>query len=135
MNRLALRDLPHSITGQISALVPVHSLREIANIFGGEHEEFLNVYFTDKLIFIEGLGVTLSSRLVEAQFPHYEQVLPKEFTGIAVTQRQPLIEALERVILVSSTIKINFSAVKMVITAREPDKGQAYEELLLDFSG
>ncbi len=135
VNRLALRDVPVESGFQKTALVPVHSLREIANIFGNNNEEKLTVHLTDKLIFIKGSGITLSSRLVEAQFPRYEQVVPKEFNGVVAVERNEFIEALERTSLVSNSIKINISENGMIITAKEPDKGRSYEELPVEFSG
>jgi DNA polymerase-3 subunit beta len=135
VNRLALRDINVNADFQKTALVPVHSLREIANIFGNNTEEKLNIYLTDKLIFIKGSGITLSSRLVEAQFPRYEQVVPKEFNGIVGVAKNEFIDALERTALVSNSIKINISEKGMIITAKEPDKGRSYEEVPLDFSG
>lgn len=135
VNRLAIKDVSVKSSVQGMALVPVRALREIANIFGNNNEENLNIYISNKLIFINGAGVTFSSRLVEAQFPRYEQVIPKEFIGSCQIKRTDLIEALERTSLVSSSIKINLSAKGMVITAKEPDKGRSYEELPIDFSG
>jgi DNA polymerase-3 subunit beta len=135
VNRLALRDLTVTADFQKSALVPVHSLREIANIFGSNNEEKLIIHITDKLIFIKGAGITLSSRLVEAQFPRYEQVVPKEFNGVVGVNKSEFIDALERTALVSNSIKINISEKGMIITAKEPDKGRSYEEVPLDFSG
>jgi DNA polymerase III, beta subunit len=135
VNRLALRDIPVNADFQKSALVPVHSLREIANIFGNNNDEKLIIHITDKLIFINGSGITFSSRLVEAQFPRYEQVVPKEFNGIIGVNKNEFIDALERTALVSNSIKINISEKGMIITAKEADKGRSYEEVPLDFSG
>lgn len=135
VNRLALRDIPVTADFQKTALVPVHSLKEIANIFGGNSEEMLQVSITDKLIFINGSGITLSSRLVEAQFPRYEQVVPKEFNGMVIVRKDDFVDALERTALLSSSIKININGDGMVITAKEPDKGRSYEEVQVEFSG
>ncbi|HBE77216.1 MAG TPA: DNA polymerase III subunit beta [Firmicutes bacterium] len=135
VNRLAVRDLKVNEDFQKTALVPVHSLREIANIFGSNNEEKLKIHITDKLIFIHGSGITFSSRLVEAQFPRYEQVVPKEFNGTVVINKDEFVAALERTALVSNSIKISISEKGMIITAKEPDKGRSYEEIPLDFTG
>ncbi len=135
VNRLALKDLAVNTDLQKNALVPVHSLREIANIFGGNSEERINVYLTDKLIFIKGSGIILSSRLVEAQFPRYEQVVPKDFSGTVQVKRNEFIDALERTSLVSNSIKININNNGLIITAKEPDKGKSYEEVGIELDG
>ncbi|TCL76333.1 DNA polymerase III beta subunit [Hydrogenispora ethanolica] len=135
VNRLALKDTPVQSDFQKTALVPVRALREIANIFGNSNEELLNVFLDDKFIFMKGLGITFSSRLVEAQFPRYEQVIPKEFNRTVKVQRSEIIEALERTALVSYSVKLSIKDQQLQITAKEPDKGRSYEELHIEFEG
>lgn len=135
VNRLAVKDISVKSGVQKNALVPVRALREISNIFGGNPEDTLDVYIGEKLIYLTGAGVTFSSRLVEAQFPRYEQVIPKEFQGSILINRSMLIDALERTYLVSNSIRLGISAKGVIITAKEPDKGRSYEEIPVDFTG
>lgn len=135
VNRLAVKDISSKSDTQKTVLVPVRAMREIANIFGNNPEETLDIFIGEKLININGAGVNFASRLVEAQFPRYEQVIPKEFKGELSLNRSLLIEALERTSLVSNSIRMNISAKGVVITAKEPDKGKSYEEIPADFSG
>jgi DNA polymerase-3 subunit beta len=135
VNRLAIRDLSIQGDAEGIALVPVRSLREIANIFGMNSEEKLRVVLTEKMLFIEGAGVTFSTRLIEAQFPRYEQVIPKEFQGMVELDRDRFISALERTALVSSSIKLTIQVDKILITAKEPDRGKSYEELSAEVDG
>ena len=135
VNRLAVKDITVKTSIQKNALVPVRALREISNIFGSNPEDILDIYIGEKLIYITGAGVTFSSRLVEAQFPRYEQVIPKEFQGSLVISRTLLIEALERTSLVSNSIRMGISEKGVIITAKEPDKGKSYEEIPVDFNG
>jgi DNA polymerase-3 subunit beta len=135
VNRLAIKDIPVKSSGQASALVPVRALREIANIFGGNTETTLEITINEKLIFIIGAGVKFSSRLIEAQFPRYESVIPKDFNGTVIVNRNELIDALERTALVSNSIKIYLTSPELIINAKEPDKGNCKEEVEVDFSG
>jgi DNA polymerase-3 subunit beta len=135
VNRLAIKDIPVKSEINKMALVPVRALREIANIFSGNNNANVDVYINEKMIFIQGEGIKFSSRLVEAQFPRYEQVVPKEFSGNAIIDRNQLIEALERTALVSNSIRMSLSGSEMVIHAKEPDKGNCKEEISIDFSG
>lgn len=135
VNRLAVKDIPVKTGIKKTVLVPVRALREISNIFGANPEEILDIYIGEKLIYLTGRGVTFSSRLVEAQFPRYEQVIPKEFQGNILINRNMLIEALERTSLVSNSIRLSISDQGVIITAKEPDKGKSYEEISVDFKG
>jgi DNA polymerase-3 subunit beta len=135
INRLAIRDINIQGTAQGTALVPVRALREIANIFGGATEEILQVVVNEKNLLINGMGITFSTRLIEAQFPRYEMVIPKEFHGELEIKRDQLISALERTALLSNSIKVAIMVDKIVITAKEPDKGRSYEEINAEING
>jgi DNA polymerase-3 subunit beta len=135
VNRLAVKDIPIQNGFNKTALVPVRALREISNIFGANPEDNLDIYIGEKLIYLTGSGVTFSSRLIEAQFPRYEQVIPKDFQGSISINRTMLIEALERTSLVSNSIRLSISDKGVIITAKEPDKGKSYEEIPVDFKG
>lgn len=135
VNRIAVKDLPVKGGSQGTALVPVRSLREMAAIFGGFEDEGLQIYFNEKLIFVVGKGITFSSRLIEAQFPRYEQVIPKDYLGSFVVNRSEFIQALERTSLVSTSVKIQVQEPNLIMTSKEPDRGRSYEEVKIDFSG
>ncbi|HOJ77251.1 MAG TPA: DNA polymerase III subunit beta [Bacillota bacterium] len=135
INRLAIRDIPINCQLQTTALIPVRSFKEIANIFGNSADEDLEVSISDRVLFVKGLGINFSSRLVDAQFPRYEQVIPKEFKGTLKVKRDQFISALERSALVSNSVKIKIGNQQMILTAKEPDKGNAFEEIEVDVSG
>jgi DNA polymerase-3 subunit beta len=135
VNRLAIRDLQIQGSDEGTALVPVRALREMANIFGSTDETVLEVMITDKNLRIAAFGITFSTRLMETQFPRYQTVIPQDFKGELEIKRNQLVGALERTALVSSSIKFAITAQKIVITAKEPDKGRSYEEAPAEING
>lgn len=135
INRLALKDISVNENITKTALVPVRAMKEIASIFDNNLEEPLQIKINDKAIFIKNGAISFASRLVDTKFPKYQQVVPQEFGGSFVCDRSSFIEALERTLLVSSSVKINISDQGMRITSKEPDKGIAYEEVSIDFTG
>lgn len=135
INRLAIKEIPVDGSLQTSVLVPVRALKEVMNIFGNNSEEILQISLSDRIILINGSGISFSSRLVEAQFPRYEQVIPKEFTGSYLVKRSNLIDALERSELVCHSVKMKVSPEHLEITAKEPDKGHSFEEVPIEMNG
>jgi DNA polymerase-3 subunit beta len=135
VNRLAIRDIKVQGSNSCTALVPVRALREIANIFGGTDKNGLKIGITDKNLQVVAFGITFTTRLIEAQFPRYEMVIPKDFKGELEIKRDQLIGALERTALVSNSIKFAVDVDKIVITAKEPDKGRSYEEMKAEING
>ena len=82
-------------------------------------------------------GVTLSVKLIDAQFPDYEQVVPKQIHKKAIISRQHLIDALRRISLLSSDkswgVRMTFSTGLLQITSDNPDLGEAREEIEIEF--
>lgn len=135
VNRLAVKSLAIEANLNNQILVPVRAMRELATIFGNNAEEELTIALSNRVVLIKGLGISFSTRLVEAQFPQYEQVIPKEFNGSLKIQRSELIAALERSVLISNSIRLKISDEQMEITAAEPDKGHCFEIVPANISG
>lgn len=86
-------------------------------------------------MFVRYGAVTLAVKLIDAQFPPYEQVIPKDHTILATIERKPLIDALKRAKLACSEVrgvKFDLASGKLVITSDHPERGTATETLTAD---
>ncbi len=76
---------------------------------------------------------TLSVKLIDAQFPPYEQVIPKENGKVAIAPRHALLEALRRISIMSSDktwgVRLALGKGTLTVTSDNPDLGEAKEEL------
>ena len=83
--------------------------------------------------------VTLVMRLIEGEFPNYNQVIPKDLTQHLILPTDVLVQALRRVALLSSersrAVKLELSDGQLVISSSNPDLGDAREELDVDYGG
>ncbi|MGE5598560.1 MAG: DNA polymerase III subunit beta [Bacteroidota bacterium] len=129
INRLALREIAIQSSADAHVLVPVRALREVQGIFAGENEETISIQVGAKQIFLTAAGVTFSSRLIEAEFPQYEQVIPKSFVGEMVVGREAIAGALERASLVTDTVKLTVSGGMLYLRGDDTANGQTFEEL------
>ncbi|MGE5527967.1 MAG: DNA polymerase III subunit beta [Patescibacteria group bacterium] len=129
INRLAMRETEGGITHPTRALIPVRALREVTAIFSGDAEEEVAVLIGGKQAFFSASGVSFSTRLVEAEFPQYEQVIPKSFVAEMVVNREALAAALERAALVTDTVKMTISGGMLYLRADDAAVGQTFEEL------
>ncbi len=114
--RLAMRDLP----GQSSAilgdaqkvLVAAKGLAEVQRLAGdGQIEVVLGE--RDAVFRTRAAEVTV--RLIEADFPNYEQLIPTDFANRLVVDKQALRDAVERVMVVgqgrdSANVKLEMTA-------------------------
>ena len=78
-------------------------------------------------------------RLIEGEFPNYQQVIPKEMGAQVLLNADLLIQALRRVVLLSSersrAVKFELTESQLVISSNNPDLGDAREELDIEYSG
>ena len=101
-------------------------------------EDFVKI-FTDKTkIIIKSENTTIISRLMEGQYPKYNQLIPQESPKIAIVNILQLISALERVAIMvnerTSIVKFEFKENKLILTADTPDSGASEDEIDIDFA-
>jgi DNA polymerase-3 subunit beta len=125
-----------SAGGEDSVLVPRKALQELQRLEGegkleyrrGEHH----------LSFLLGRR-ELICRILEGTFPDYERVIAKDNDKKALFDRKPLAEAVQRVALLTGdrarAVRLQFSPGQMVISAANPDLGEATEEVPCDYDG
>lgn len=83
--------------------------------------------------------VGLSVKLIDGQFPPYEQVIPKDNERAVVLSRLALLDALKRVALMSSDktwgVRIGVEKGKLLVESDNPDLGAAREEIDVPYKG
>jgi DNA polymerase-3 subunit beta len=78
-------------------------------------------------------------RLIEGEFPNYNQVIPKDLTRSLILPTDEFVHAVRRVALLSSersrAVKLELDEGQLVISSSNPDLGDAREELDVDYAG
>ncbi|PIE06217.1 MAG: DNA polymerase III subunit beta [Sorangium cellulosum] len=87
-----------------------------------------------------GIGDTkFSVKLVDAQFPAYQQVIPQTTERRVRAPRAALVDALRAVSLAASDrtggIKLSIESGTMRITSESPESGDGFDEVPVDYSG
>ena len=138
--RLAVRDLP-GVTllpeGQ-KVLVGAKGLGELQRLLGDGAAE---VYLGERYVTFRLAGTELTARLIEGDFPNYEQLVPSGYPNRLTVDRDAFAQAVERVSLVggtsrdSSPIRLAMSADGLELSATAQDVGQSYEPVEAKFVG
>jgi len=141
-HRLACVD--HEIEGDASALasgviIPRKGLGELKRLVDEADSEEIELAFANNSGLARRGDVTLVMRLIEGEFPNYNQVIPKELTQHLILPTDILVQALRRVALLSSersrAVKLELTDGQLVISSSNPDLGDAREELDVDYGG
>lgn len=123
-----------------SVIVPRKGFHELKRILSDiEPEATVEVGFSENsAVFRVGMAV-LTTRLIEGQFPDYEQVIPKTANRQVKIGRVAFSDALRRVSLLSQGraygVRFEFSEDILKLIAEDPEFGDAQESLQVDYKG
>jgi DNA polymerase-3 subunit beta len=144
--RLAVRELTWSALApdiEAAVLVPAKTLGEAAK--GGTDGSEVRLSLgagagvgKDGLLGISGNGKRSTTRLLDAEFPKFRQLLPAEHTAVATINVAELTEAIKLVALVAdrgAQVRMEFGDGSLRLSAGADDVGRAEEDLAVDFVG
>jgi len=136
--RLAMRELTATAEGEARALVPERALTEVGRAAGGEEKSEAELLVDQSQVTFRVGKLTLTSRLIEGEFPNYRQLLPEGYENQLSSSRQQLVDAVRRVGLLareSSPVKMEFNALGVRLSSSSPDLGEAVEVVEAKYEG
>lgn len=122
---------------EFDMIIPAKAVQELIKILSWDGNVQI-VPSQNQAIF--NLGETyLVSRLIEGNFPNYEQVIPKGEKTKAQVKREDFLQAIRRTSLLTSpdspAVKLDFVKGKILISSRAPNLGEAKEEIAAEITG
>jgi DNA polymerase-3 subunit beta len=144
-HRLAVAEQDVSKTGskgapqEIKAIIPKKAALEMRRLLeeSGDGEPMIG--FTKNLMIFRKSGLLLTSRLMEGNYPNYQQVIPKESHRKTLVPRVEFESALRRVSVLSkdkaNAVKLTFAPGVLTLFSSNPDYGEATEELGVHYEG
>ena len=144
--RLAVRELTWSTDSadmEAAVLVPAKTLAEAAKAGPDGADVHLSLgagsaVGKEGLLGIRSDGKRSTTRLLDAEFPKFRQLLPTEHTAVATIGVAELTEAIKRVALVAdrgAQVRMEFGDDAVRLSAGADDVGRAEEDLPVAFSG
>ena len=134
-HRLALARSAVDADVEMAGIVPRKAVQEITRVLGGA--ERVDLAVGESKFYVRTEGFELVSKLVEGQFPNYEQVIPKSSPLRLVVEREPLLAAIRRVAVVADDrtrpVRLTASAGQVRLSAQSQELGEAEETLPAEF--
>jgi len=138
-------EVPAASAGSI--ILPAKTVNELLRML--DKGEKLKISFNDRRAAFQintdkdGSGlidsIYLYSKVVEGNYPNYNQVIPKETHQRIKLERELFQQCVHRAALVcnekSNSVKIKLSSNLLEITAQSPDFGEAHESMAIAYSG
>ncbi|MFQ5839156.1 MAG: DNA polymerase III subunit beta [Candidatus Methylomirabilales bacterium] len=140
-HRLALATAPRAEVqgeGISEALIPRKALLELGKLLKDEEGEAQVHAVDNQLIFILDRNI-LTARLLEGQFPNYQQVLPTTSSAGAMIRKEDLLGALRRTSTIvgdrATPTILELKTGRLVVSCSNADLGDAREEILIEYRG
>jgi DNA polymerase-3 subunit beta len=136
--RLAVRDLVATASGEAKAIVPERAMSEAGRAAAADEKSTVEIFIDESQVSFKIGTLTLTSRLIEGEFPNYRQLLPEATESRLTVSRQQLLDAVRRVGLLArdtTPVRMEFNALGVKLSSSSPDLGQAVETVEARYEG
>lgn len=134
---MAEQDLEFPQSNECDIIIPTKAVNEIQRLLGDEGEVILRVGAGQ--MGLEMDSYTLTSKLIEGNYPNYRQVIPGDTKERIALEREPLLRTIARVSLLlvdkSNSVKLRFTRDNLKVEANAPDVGEAHEDMPISYKG
>lgn len=140
-HRLSLieRELPGEFKLKGGVIIPRKGLMELKRLLDEAPDAECHLGFAENSALFKKPGLTMVMRLIDGQFPEYQRVIPKEGEKVVMVFKTRFLESLKRIALVASEkshgVRISLENNKLLITANNPDLGEAKDVLEVAYRG
>ncbi|MFH0732831.1 MAG: DNA polymerase III subunit beta [Candidatus Omnitrophota bacterium] len=121
----------------IKVVVPSKTIQEISKMLGTEGQATIS--FDENQAMFNINETRIISRLIEGEFPNYEQAIPKQYKDILTIEKEKFLLAIKRAALLttpdSQAIRLDVFKDKVVVSKIAPNIGEAKEELGCSYVG
>src|SRR4029077_7985960 len=125
-------------TGEIEANIPARALRELARILAGEGVDAAGITLQQNQAIFEAGSITLTTRLIEGQFPNFRQLLPESYEHDVRLPRGEFLDVVRRISQLAqrnAPLRFSFEPGELTVSAETPDVGDARETMPAAFEG
>ncbi|GIU97771.1 MAG: DNA polymerase III subunit beta [Actinomycetota bacterium] len=136
--RLAVRELVATADGEARAIVPERAISEAGRAAALGDKGTVEIRLDEAQIAFRAGGLTLTSRLIEGEFPNYRQLLPEGHENRLTVSRQGFLDAVRRVGLLArdaTPVRLEFNALGVRLSSSSPELGQAVETVEAEYQG
>jgi len=127
-----------SVAKKCQAIVPRKGVLELARLLDGE-QDTIELQLGSNHIRVQAGAFTLTSKLVDGQFPDYEKVVPSDASRMLEGDRETLRHAFQRASILSNEkyrgVRLIVSPEQLTIQANNPEQEEAEEIVAVEFNG
>jgi DNA polymerase-3 subunit beta len=139
-HRLALHET--TVEGNddtMNLLVPTKASKELTKILRDAEEDKLEITTDEQLVKFRTEETQMISRLIDEDFPDYDQVIPQDYEKRVTLDRNRLLDAVKRVSLMADEktrrLLLDLEPSRLTVRAEASEEGGGEEVLEVEYSG
>ncbi len=133
------REFPETLPFKEGVILPNKAMRELHKLLDSGGEGKVAYEEKDRRVYFRLGGVDLIAKLIEGQFPDYQQVIPSKLENKIQVNRERLEKSVRQVAVMaaepSRQVRVSFQSGAMNIAASTPDLGEAQDSIETGYSG
>jgi DNA polymerase-3 subunit beta len=140
-HRLAYSSIDEENAANIKSkvILPRKSVLELVRLLDTNSEAEVSVCIGENHFRIITNDFTFTSKLINAQYPDYDKLIPRSVENTAVASREPFKQALVRASILSNEkfrgIRLQLEKDQLRIVANNPEQEEAEETIVLEYQG
>jgi DNA polymerase III subunit beta len=140
-HRLAFSSIQNTNMGdtKLRVILPRKSVLELMRLLSAEEAENIKVCIGEHHFRVVTTDFTFTSKLINAQYPDYDKLIPRHIENTVIASREALKHALARASILSNEkfrgIRLHLDKDLLRIVANNPEQEEAEELIHLDYQG
>ncbi len=130
--------LESPITERRQAIVPRKAVLELSRLLD-EEDDTIRIQLGSNHLRVTKGAYTLTTKLVDGQFPDYDKVVPKDASRTLLGDRDTLRQGFQRASILSNEkyrgVRLTITAEQLTIQANNPEQEEAEETVPVEFNG
>ncbi len=123
-----------------SVIVPKKAMIELRRLLEEDSsQEGFQIGFSKNHALFKRDGLVMVSKLIDGNYPNYQQVLPTQNTKKVAVSKDIFTHAVKRVSILSkektNAVKLQLEKNTLMLSTNNPEVGEASEELSIDYKG
>lgn len=124
---------------KLKVILPRKSILELNRLLDASGDEMIKVSIGESHFRVSTADFIFTSKLINAQYPDYEKLIPRSVENTAIAAREALKQALVRASILSNEkfrgIRLHLESDQLRIVANNPEQEEAEEKITLEYQG
>lgn len=123
----------------MSLLVPTKASKELTKILRDSEDETLEITTDEQLVKFTSEDTRMISRLIDEDFPDYDQVIPQDYEKRVEVNRSRFLDAVKRVALMADEktrrLLLDVEPSRLTVRTESSEEGAGEEVIEIDYNG